>query len=127
MPVEVCEVFGKLLDRFWEMLLLMDGMKMRVVLSLVLLGFVLSGCVRNNDYTPSPEASGEKIFKEACVQCHTPVNGSVMILKPEMANADAIMERVKNGKGIGMPAFSNLTGEPARNLAEYVLRNSVTR
>jgi len=115
------------LDKFWEKLLLMDGMKMRVVLSLVLLGFVLSGCIRNNDYTPSPEASGEKIFKEACVQCHTPVSGSVMILKPEMANADAIMERVKNGKGIGMPAFPNLTGEPAQNLAEYVLRNSVTR
>jgi len=109
------------------MLLLMDGVKMRVGLSLMLLGFVLSGCIRNNDYMPSPEASGEKIFKEVCVQCHTPVSGSVMMLKPEMANADAIMERVKNGRGIGMPAFPNLTGEPAQNLAKYVLGNSVTR
>ncbi|ABI60260.1 MULTISPECIES: c-type cytochrome [Nitrosomonas] len=103
---------------------------MKTILPVMLLGFVLfalGGCTRNNDYMPLSGATGEKIFKEACVQCHTPVSGNVMILRPEMANADAIMERVKNGKGIGMPAFPNLTGDSAQSLAEYVLINSVTR
>ncbi|MXS85095.1 cytochrome c [Nitrosomonas sp. HPC101] len=103
---------------------------MKAVLPVVLpclLLFALSGCIRSNDYMPSSEATGEKIFKEACVQCHTPVSGNVMVLKSEMANADAIMERVKNGKGIRMPAFPNLTGDSAQRLAEYVLENSVAR
>lgn len=101
--------------------------KMRVILFVALLGFILSGCIKNNDYTPSPEATGEKIFKEACVQCHTPVSGNVMILRPEMANTGAIVERIKSGKGIGMPAFPNLTGDSAQSLAEYVLKNSIVR
>lgn len=103
---------------------------MKTVLLVVLPGlmlFALGGCIRSNDYMPSPEATGEKIFKEACVQCHTPVSGNVMVLKPEMAHADAIIERVKSGKGIRMPAFPNLTGDSAQRLAEYVLENSATR
>lgn len=104
-----------------------DGEEMKIVLCAMLIGFVLSGCVRSNDYKPRSGMTGEKIFKEACVQCHTPVAGNVMLLKPEMANADAIVERMKNGKGIGMPAFPNLTGDAARNVAEYILENSVTQ
>lgn len=61
------------------------------------------------------------------MQCHTPVNGKVMILKPEMANKEAIIERVSNGKGFGMPAFPNLTKDSMQDLAEYVLKNSVTQ
>lgn len=105
-------------------------MEKKVILSVVLLGCVLGvllGCARSNDYTPSPGATGETMFKEACVQCHTPVKGNVMILKPEVANVDVIMERIKNGKGIGMPAFPNLAEDSAKSLAEYVLENSVTR
>lgn len=103
---------------------------MKLILSMILSGcllFALGGCTRKSDYLPPIGATGEKIFKGACVQCHTPVNGKVMILRPEMASEEAIIERVMNGKGFGMPAFPNLTGDSVRNLAEYVLKNSVTR
>lgn len=88
---------------------------------------VLSGCSVNSDYLPSAGATGEKIFKEACVQCHTPVHGNVMILRAEVANPDAIIERIKYGKGLGMPAFPNLTGESAQSVAVYILENSTIR
>lgn len=110
---------------------LRDVVKMKLILSIMILSgcllFTLAGCVRKNDYMPPVGATGEKIFKGACVQCHTPVNGKVMILRSEMANKEAIIERVTNGKGFGMPAFPNLTGDSVQNLAEYVLENSVTR
>jgi mono/diheme cytochrome c family protein len=88
---------------------------------------VLSGCSVNSDYLPSTGAAGEKIFKEACVQCHSPVHGNVMILRTEVANPDAIIERIKYGKGFAMPAFPNLTGESAQSVADYILENSVIR
>lgn len=44
-----------------------------------------------------------------------------------MASKEAIIEQIKNGKGFGMPAFPNLSGDAVQNLAEYVLENSVTR
>lgn len=109
---------------------LTNVVKMKFILSMILSGcllFTLGGCARKNDYMPPAGATGEKIFKEACVQCHTPVNGKVMILRPEIANKEAIVERVINGKGFGMPAFPNLTGDSVQNLAEYVLENSVTQ
>ncbi len=100
---------------------------MRIILSILLFGymlFMLSGCVRNSDYMPPAGATGEKIFKEACVQCHTPVMGKVMILRAETADREAIIERVRNGKGFRMPAFPNLRGDSVQNLADYVLENS---
>lgn len=109
---------------------LANAVKMKFILFMILSGFLLftlGGCARKNDYMPPAGATGEKIFKGACVQCHTPVKGKVMILKPEMANKEAIIERVMNGKGFGMPAFPNLTGDSVQNLAEYVLENSVTQ
>ncbi|MFO7579071.1 MAG: c-type cytochrome [Nitrosomonas halophila] len=105
-------------------------MRRIVTLSLALSGcalILLSGCSRTSDYMPSGDATGEQIFKEACVQCHTPVNGNVMVLKAEMANPEAIIERVRNGKGMGMPAFRNLMGDSVESLANYVLENSATQ
>jgi mono/diheme cytochrome c family protein len=87
---------------------------------------VLSGCSRDK-YMPEAGATPEIIFKEACVKCHTPVNGKVMTLSPQMANVDAIIERVKYGKGISMPAFPNLMGDTIVDLAQYVLDNSETK
>lgn len=87
---------------------------------------VLGGCARTNDYTPAAGASGEQIFKEACVQCHSPVNGKVMVLKSGVDNAETIIERISTGKGIGMPAFPNLQGDSAQAVADYILANSAT-
>lgn len=95
------------------------------LLSMVGVLALVSGC--SDKYTPSASATPESIFKEACVKCHNPVNAKVMALSPEMANTAAIIERIKNGKGFGMPAFPNLTGETAEGLAQYILDNSVTK
>lgn len=84
---------------------------------------VLSGCSRDK-YMPEAGATPETIFKEACVKCHSPVNGKVMALSPEMANAESIINRVRNGKGLAMPAFPNLMGDSVVDLAQYILENS---
>ena len=84
---------------------------------------VLSGCSRDK-YMPEAGATPETIFKEACVKCHSPVNGKVMALSPEMANAESIIDRVRNGKGLAMPAFPNLMGDSVVDLAQYILENS---
>lgn len=102
---------------------------MKKVTALSLTGcalIVLSGCARNSDYMPSAGATGESIFKEACVSCHSPVNGNVMVLHAEMANSEAIIERVRNGKGFGMPAFPNLMGDSVQMLADYLIENAGT-
>lgn len=104
-------------------------MKKITALSLALTGcvlIVLSGCSKNSDYMPSVGATGESIFKEACVNCHSPVNGKVMLLRPEMANSEALIERIRNGKGLGMPAFPNLMGGSVQMLADYLLENAGT-
>lgn len=101
-------------------------MKKIWLLSVVGAFILLSGCSKNQ-YTPAAGATPETIFNEACVKCHSPVNGKVMALSPEMANTAAIMERIKNGKGFGMPSFPNLTGNTAEGLAQYILDNSVTK
>ena len=106
-----------------------DGMKMRITLFAILsvcMMFVLGGCSRSSDYTPSAGNTGEEIFRDACAKCHSPVSDKVMVLKAEMANTKAITERVKNGKGFGMPAFPNLEGDSLQALADYVLENSAT-
>ncbi|SFM60398.1 c-type cytochrome [Nitrosomonas communis] len=102
---------------------------MKKKLPLLLLGcmlVVLSGCSRDK-YMPEAGATPEIIFKEACAKCHSPVNGKVMALSPEMANKDAIIDRIRNGKGFGMPAFPNLMGDSVEGLAQYVLENSATK
>ena len=97
-------------------------MKKVWLLGMISVLVLLSGC--SDKYTPSASATPESIFSEACVKCHSPVNGKVMALSPEMANTAAIIERIKDGKGFGMPAFPNLTGGTAEGLAQYILDNS---
>lgn len=86
----------------------------------------LTGCTKSNDYMPPADASGETIFNAACVTCHKPDGGSVMMLSAKMANVDAIAHKVLTGS-MGMPAFPNLQGDPGKRLAEYVLSNSKTK
>ena len=83
----------------------------------------LSGCSRSNDFTATPDMSGEDIFKAACVECHSPKMGHVMLLNKDMNDADLIANQVLTGS-LSMPAFPNLQGEPAKKLAEYILANS---
>jgi len=43
-------------------------MKKTLLLSAISAAILLSGCSR--DYTPTAGASGEDIFKGACMECH---------------------------------------------------------
>ena len=83
----------------------------------------LTGCTKSNDYMPAPEATGKEIFQVACTHCHKAQAGIIMTLDSEMADVDAIANKVLTGS-IAMPAFPNIQGEPAQKLAEYVLANS---
>ncbi|MCW5598058.1 cytochrome c [Nitrosomonas sp.] len=98
----------------------------KIPLLMVCALIVLSGCSRDK-YMPNAGATPEIIFKEACVKCHTPVNGKVMALSPSMANTEAIIDRIRNGKGLSMPAFPNLMGDSVEGLAQYILENSETK
>ncbi len=89
--------------------------------------FVLVGCGKTNDYSPAADASGEDIFGAVCTQCHTPISREVvMVLGESVANKDSIINKVQSGS-MRMPAFSNIQGEAADRLAEYVLANSQTQ
>ena len=84
---------------------------------------LLAACSRSNDFLPTAEMTGEDIFKNACIECHQPEGGAVMILSAEMKDVDAISNKVLTGS-MAMPAFPNIQGEPAKKLSEYVLANS---
>lgn len=90
------------------------------------LACALSGCSRSNDFTPTPEMSGEDIFKAACTECHQPVGGHVMEVGAFMKDADLIANKVLQGSMM-MPSFPNIQGESAKKLAEYVVNNSKTK
>ena len=84
---------------------------------------LLTACTRSDDFSPTPEMSGEDIFKAACAECHSPKGAFVMLLSKDMNDADLIANQVLTGS-MTMPAFPNLQGEPAKKLADYVLANS---
>ncbi len=85
---------------------------------------VLVGCGKSNEYTPPADASGEAIFSAACTQCHTPVSQDVaMVLSEGVANKEAIIAKVQSGS-MRMPSFTNIQGEAADRLADYVLSHS---
>ncbi len=98
----------------------------RVVCLFVVMVIAVSGCSRSNDFTATPEMSGEEIFKLACMECHSPKLGYVMMLDEDMNDVDLIANQVLTGS-MSMPAFPNLQGEPARKLAEYIIANSKVR
>ncbi|MCP5246226.1 MAG: cytochrome c [Burkholderiales bacterium] len=84
----------------------------------------LAGCGGSNDYAPSADATGERIFTTACTECHKPLRGDVaMILSQKVANKEALKNKFQNGS-MRMPAFPNIQGEAADRLADYLLANS---
>ena len=51
-------------------------MKKSILLMTITLTGLISGCSR--DYTPTAEATGEDIFKGACMECHDAIEGKKM-------------------------------------------------
>ncbi len=93
---------------------------MKLIL-LPILGLALAGCAGKEEYKPAPGASGEDIFKAACVECHEPgENGKVFELTKEKATVAAISEKIGKGS-LTMPSFPNISGDELKSLSEYVL------
>ena len=87
----------------------------------------LTGCAKTDTYTPAENASGEEIFLANCTSCHKPeTDGTAMLLNANMNTKEVVIEKIQKG-GFTMPAFPNITGEPAQRLDEYILENSKTK
>lgn len=88
---------------------------------------LLAGC--SNDYTPTAGASGEAIFKGACIECHEAIEGKENIyyeLSADKKNADFIADKVASGS-LMMPEFPNITGLSLKAVSQYALDHSVEK
>ena len=99
----------------------MKRMMLGMTLGLSLPLMLLAGCSKVNNYTPVAGATGEDIFKTACVECHQQKQaGHYFDLDQEMANVTAIARKIGQGS-FSMPAFPNIQGEALQGLSKYVL------
>ncbi len=99
----------------------------KIILGLPAVLLLVSGCSKTDDFTPDAGATGEDVFKTACVKCHTPKeSGYYFDLDSSMANIAAISKQVNEGS-MAMPSFPKIQGETLHSLSEYVLANSKTR
>lgn len=78
----------------------------------------LSGCSKTNDYVPPEGASGEEIFKAACVSCHESKGDHTFELSAEMDDS-ALAMKINKGS-FSMPGFHNIQGQPLVDLIAYV-------
>lgn len=95
-------------------------MKMPLLIAAALM---LAACSR--EYTPADTATGEQIYRAACMECHKPAaNGSIYTLKTENASAAYIAAKVHSGSLL-MPSFPNLKTDDLAKISTYALENSV--
>jgi hypothetical protein len=88
---------------------------------------VLSGCSR--DYTPTAGASGEDIFKGACLECHEAIEGQTSVfyeLSSNERNADFFSKKISSGSLL-MPKFPNITGDNLKSVSLYALEHSIEK
>lgn len=90
-------------------------------------GLLLSGCSR--DYTPVAGATGEDIFKGACMECHEAIEGKDNIyyeIASDKRNADFFAKKISSGSLI-MPKFPNITGDGLKAVSQYAFEHSVDK
>ena len=88
---------------------------------------LLAGCSR--DYTPAAGASGEDIFKGACMECHEAIEGRDNVfyeLSSEKKNADFFAKKISSGSLL-MPKFPNITGDSLKAVSQYALEHSADK
>jgi len=100
-------------------------MKLSYIFAALIIGLA-TGCSKTSDYSPAAGASGEDIFKAACMECHKDAAPSIFELKADEATVASIKQRIAEGN-MGMPKFPNIQGESLDKLAEYVLANSAKK
>lgn len=88
---------------------------------------LLSGCSR--DYTPAADATGEDIFKGACMECHEAIEGKDNIfyeIAADKRNADFFAKKISSGSLI-MPKFPNITGDGLKAVSQYAFEHSTEK
>ncbi|MBL1259372.1 MAG: cytochrome c [Thiotrichaceae bacterium] len=95
-------------------------MKRLTMLSAATIIATITGCSVSNDFTPVAGNSGEEIFSNACIDCHTPENGYIYDISPEKANIESISAIISKGEMV-MPAFPNIQGAELTAISEFVL------
>ena len=99
----------------------------RLLLLTASAGLFLTGC--SNDYTPVANATGEDIFKGACMECHEAVEGKENIfyeVASEKRNADFFADKVSSGSLL-MPKFPNINGEDLKAVSQYAFEHSINK
>jgi len=91
------------------------------IASLVII--TVTGCSKTSDYSPAAGASGEDIFKAACIECHKDAAPKIFTFTADSANPATIQKAIANGN-MAMPKFPNITDDALNKLTEYVLNNS---
>jgi len=92
------------------------------LLSIVAASMWLNGCSR--EYAPDSGASGEQIYRAACMECHKPAdNGSIYSLKAKNANIAYITGKVSAGSLL-MPSFPNMKADDLAKISTYALEHS---
>ena len=102
-------------------------MKKLLLLTAATTTLFLAGCSR--DYTPVAGASGEDIFKGACMECHEAIEGKDNIfyeLKSADKNTEFFAEKVSSGSLL-MPRFPNITGDNLKAVSQYALEHSASK
>jgi mono/diheme cytochrome c family protein len=92
-------------------------------LTITMAALAMVGCSKVNNYVPAAGASGEDIFKAACLECHKIENGKIFELAADKANAAAIAKKVTEG-GLMMSSFPGIKAEELAGLSQYVVENS---
>ena len=90
-------------------------------------GLLLSGC--SNDYTPAANATGEDIFKEACMECHEAVEGKENIfyeIAADKRSTDFFADKISSGSLL-MPKFPKINGEKLKAVSQYALERSIDK
>ena len=88
---------------------------------------LLAGCSR--DYTPVAGATGEEIFKAACLECHEAIEGKENIyyeVSSDKKNAEFFAKKISSGSLL-MPKFPNVTGEALKAVSQYAAEHSVVK
>jgi len=95
-------------------------MKRLTMLTAVTALAATTGCSVSNDFTPVAGNTGEEIFSNACIDCHTPDGSYIFDISPEKANIETISTIISKGELI-MPAFPNIQGAELIAISEFVL------
>ncbi|MBE9526653.1 MAG: cytochrome c [Proteobacteria bacterium] len=96
------------------------------ITTITLTGFI-SGCSR--DYTPTAEATGEDIFKGACMECHDAIEGKENIfyeLTADNKNIEFFSKKISGGSLL-MPKFPNITADKLKAVSQYALDHSADK